>query len=450
MDQKRVTLVVSDLHMGDGAPGDDFVDDSHQFANFIRAQAATPEGHAGDIELIINGDFLEFVQVLPDAYTLDSSTYWCAEGESVSKLDRILTGHPDVFEALNEFQKQHNRVTVFAGNHDVDLYWEAVQRKIREKAGDINIETGQVTFTRYGGRLRISHGHLFDSIDPANNFQNWHNPILSQPADANPKRLEMCPGTLFVVKFVNFLEEKYPFADNLHPVTALAGILGREDRWGLTAVAWSMLRFTTRYPKAFLSAEGRGAEVGAQLLNAIQSDSFLRGKIASVYRDVLGQPGMNAAQVKQALDSEDAISTFIEQLLRAEPAWDKWLGVLDMAKPGVLGIGEAGGNTLSIVAAGKVDVRAACIEIARAQWKAGADIVILGHTHLPQTFKEGNRVYYNPGSWTRYVENAETLTLEQLKDETRFPYELNCVRVAETDHRTLQSELVCLDKRATG
>jgi hypothetical protein len=74
MDQKRVTLVVSDLHMGDGGAGDDFVDDSHQFANFVRAQAAIPEGRAGDMELIINGDFLEFVQVLRDAYTLDSST----------------------------------------------------------------------------------------------------------------------------------------------------------------------------------------------------------------------------------------------------------------------------------------------------------------------------------------------------------------------------------------
>jgi UDP-2,3-diacylglucosamine pyrophosphatase LpxH len=448
MDQKRVTLVVSDLHMGDGVAGDDFVDDSHQFSHFIRTQAETPEGRAGNIELIINGDFLEFVQVLPDAYTLDSPTYWCAEAESLAKLDRILTGHPDVFEALKEFQKPHNTLTMFPGNHDVDLYWEAVQRKIREKAGDVNIETGQVTFPRYGGRMRISHGHLFDSIDPANNFQNWRNPILSQTADADPKRLEMCPGTLFVVKFVNLLEGKYPFADNLHPVTALAGILGRQDRWGLTVVAWSMLRFTSRYPKAFLSADGRGAEIGAQLLNAIQSDSFLQGKIASIYRDVLGQPGVSPAGVKQVLASEDAISTFIEQLLRAEPAWDKWLEVLDMAKPGVLG--NAGGNTLSIVAAGKVDVRAACIEIAKAQWKAGADIVILGHTHLPQTFKEGNRAYYNPGSWTRYVENAETLTLEELKDETKFPYELNCVRVVETDRGVLQSELICLDKRAAG
>ena len=65
MGQKRVTLIVSDLHMGDAGAGDDFVDDGHQFANFVRAQATTTEGRAGDIELIVNGDFFEFVQVLP-------------------------------------------------------------------------------------------------------------------------------------------------------------------------------------------------------------------------------------------------------------------------------------------------------------------------------------------------------------------------------------------------
>src|SRR5262249_49575436 len=154
---------------------------------------------------------------------------WCSESESLAKLDCILAGHPKVFEALREFQTPHNRVTIFPGNHDVDLYWDRVQKKFREKAGDdVNIETREITYKRYGGRLHISHGHLFPSIDPANDFKHWRNPILAQPKDSDPKRLEMCPGTLFVVKFVNFLEAEYPFADNLHPEMDLARILARE------------------------------------------------------------------------------------------------------------------------------------------------------------------------------------------------------------------------------
>src|SRR5262249_24884599 len=104
MDPKRITLIVSDLHLGDGKPGDDFVDEKCQFSNFLRAQAATPEGQAGDIELIINGDFLEFVQVCPQAYTLNSSEHWCSEEESLTKLECILQGHADIFAALKGFQ----------------------------------------------------------------------------------------------------------------------------------------------------------------------------------------------------------------------------------------------------------------------------------------------------------------------------------------------------------
>src|ERR1043166_1021654 len=188
MDQKRVILIVSDLHMGDGTPGDDFVDDTQQFAKFVRAQKATPEGRDGQIELIINGDFLELVQVLPEAYKGDSSDHWCSETESVEKLERILSGHPSVFDALKEFQAQGNQVTLFPGNHDVDLYWPAVRKRLAQKIPGLNIETDKI-YERYDGRLHISHGHLFDAIDPANGFTNPKKPIVD---GTNPPRLEMC------------------------------------------------------------------------------------------------------------------------------------------------------------------------------------------------------------------------------------------------------------------
>jgi UDP-2,3-diacylglucosamine pyrophosphatase LpxH len=444
MNQKRVTLVVSDLHMGDGEAGDDFVDQQHQFASFVLAQAHSADGRNGDIELIINGDFLEFVQVRPQAYTLNSSQYWCSESESIAKLDCILAGHPDVFEVFKEFQKSHNRVTIFPGNHDVDLYWEGVQDKIRAKGGDVRFELGKDTYERYGGRLHISHGHQFPSIDPANNFKNWSNPILALPADSAPKRLEMCPGTLFVVRFVNCLEAKYPFADNLHPETALAGVLWREDRWGLKTVGWMLLRFAAEHSRAFLSSANQ-ADIGPQLINAIQGDLFLREKIVSIYRETLNEPDMTAADVKEALDSEDAIAAFVEQVLRADPSW-KSIEVLDMAKPAVSSIGRSSRNTLAIYNASSTDVRAECATIARNKWNVGAQIVVLGHTHLPETIEEGTRRYYNPGSWTRYVDGAESLTLEALKYEGHFPYELNCIRVEDTGDNILLSESVCIDR----
>jgi UDP-2,3-diacylglucosamine pyrophosphatase LpxH len=451
MDDKPVTLIISDLHMGDGKAGDDFVDDNHQLVSFLRLQAATPEGRAGRIELIINGDFLELVQVCPEAYSLGSSEYWCSESESLTKLECILRGHADIFAALKEFQEPEgdgpkNRVTLFPGNHDVDLHWPAVRKRIREVAGDVNIELDCVDYHRYRGRLCISHGHLLPSLDPANGFKDWKNPVLTA---TKPARLEMCPGTLFVVKFVNLLEAKYPFADNLHPETALAGILWREDAWGLKTVAWMLTRFASRHPQIMLSSEtGTGPDVVAHLLESIRVDAMLQADVSELYRDVLSEE-VTADEVPGRLNSEAKIADFVERLMRADVPWERWVKVLNGARPDVLGVDEAGGGTLTIVAAGQVNVRKQCLELAEARWRAGAEIVVFGHTHLPQKIERQEGRYYNPGSWTRYVDEdlVGSLTLADLEREDLFPFELKCVRVEDMADGSLKSEMICIDQR---
>jgi len=80
--------------------------------------------------------------------------------------------------------------------------------------------------------------------------------------------------------------------------------------------------------------------------------------------------------------------------------------------------------------------------------KAGAEIVVLGHTHLPETVEEGGRKYYNPGSWTRYVENASSLTLRDLEDERSYPYRLNCIRIEEIGSN-LRSEFICIEQQSS-
>lgn len=451
MDQKRITLIVSDLHMGDGQPGDDFVYDKDQFVKFLRCQLATPEGQKGEIELIINGDFLEFVQVNPEAYTLKSDRYWCSEAESLAKLDCILRGHPKVFAALKEFQQGgagQNRVTLFAGNHDVDLYWDGVQKGLRDAAGELNIELGKVWYQRYRDRLWVSHGHLFKSIDPANNFVHWDEPRRQPAADSEPRRLEMCPGTLFVVRFVNLLEARYPFADNLHPETALAEILWREDSWGLKSVAWMLTKFAASYPAEMLGSDETVPEIGTQVLETIQSDRDMREAIAALYRDLLHRPEMTEAQVRDELDTDEALANFIERLMTAGEDWEPWLAVLGKSEPAVLGAGDGAGGTLAIRSAGKIDTRSECIAQAERTWLVdGAQIVVLGHTHLPQKVEEQKGRYYNPGSWTRYIdaEDVGRLTLEQLRDEAGYPYALHCVRIEDTGDDKLQSEFLSID-----
>jgi UDP-2,3-diacylglucosamine pyrophosphatase LpxH len=401
MNGKPVTIVVSDLHMGggDADPGDDHVYQNSQFRRFVDELTATPEGTRGEIELIINGDFLELVQVAPEAYTLGSARLWCSEDESLVKLEVVLDGHADIFAALRQFDKQDNLVTIAAGNHDVDLYWTKVQDRLRNRIGEIHFELGDVWFDRYDGRLSITHGHMFD---PANKFKHWANPILDD--DGGGKRLEMCPGTIFVVSSVNRLEKRYPFADNLKPVTKLAGLLWKEQRMGLLAVAWMFGRFIKRYPQEFLGAEMEAGteDTGRVLLKSIKFNPLFAAQKTGLYRQTRDSLASVEA-VQAALTDENALEEFlIEMMARVAP--EVWLKAFDDGYAPTLGIGGKD-ETLAIIQSNRTPekdvLRAEAARRLAAPLTDGRSrqVICIGHTHQPDEVCTGDGgVYFNTGS----------------------------------------------------
>ena len=284
MTDKPVSVIVSDLHVGGGAadPGDDHVYDHQQFVVLLEKMALEEAGRQGNVELIINGDFLEFGQVLPQAYAVGSVSYWCSENESLQKLEAIISGHPEIFKALEKFQEPGKSVTIAAGNHDVDLYWPGGQNRIRSVAGQVSFEVGHETYSRYNGRLLIGHGHMYD---PANRFNHWDKPILQEPSGDD--RLEMCPGTLFMTKFVNWLEGLYPFADNIKPVTALGRVLWKESKLGLLSVAWVLSEFMARHPSAALgTSEDTSIDIADIIHQTFNVDDSFRMKFVALYNEV--------------------------------------------------------------------------------------------------------------------------------------------------------------------
>jgi UDP-2,3-diacylglucosamine pyrophosphatase LpxH len=299
MSERRQTLIVSDLHLGGGAadPGDDHVYQNRQLERFVRQSLASPAGQEGQIELFFNGDFLEFAQVRQEAYRSPSTDYWCSEPESLEKLEAILAGHDNSFAALQAFQEAGNRVTLAAGNHDVDLCWPAVRKRLRARIGPgLRFETGVDWVERHDGRLHIGHGHL---EDPANRFKHWSAPILQAPDGA---RLEMCPGTLFMVRFVNGLEARYPFADNLHPVQNLATVLLREDTGGFASAGWMLLKFIARHAKTLGASEA--SDVGRRLLARLREDDDFAQRLAAACR-LLGAE-RSPESVRRDVSDEDS------------------------------------------------------------------------------------------------------------------------------------------------
>src|SRR6266545_5789009 len=158
---------------------DFFIDDDFaRFLVYIEAAAATP------VELILNGDIFDFDSVteLPAG---DARVDWLAhrrglaseEWMSVFKIDVIIREHPTWFSALAGFLARGHRAVFVIGNHDAELFWPSVQRRICDALG---VETpatlvedieppprpGAVTFCNWfylsGGDTYVSHGHQYD------------------------------------------------------------------------------------------------------------------------------------------------------------------------------------------------------------------------------------------------------------------------------------------------
>jgi UDP-2,3-diacylglucosamine pyrophosphatase LpxH len=424
-DQKPISVIVSDLHMGAADEYDDFVHGNREFPSFIDELTQSEDGRRGRIELLINGDFLELAQVNPDVYRLGSAEFWCSEDESLLKLEPILEGHQDVFAAITRFQNSNNRCTLFAGNHDVELYWPKVQTRLRRAAGDVGIELGETWYSRYGGRLRVSHGHMFD---PANSFANWANPMKLGPGGI--MRLEMCPGTMFMVKFVNWMEHEYPFADNIHPNWRLATVLWKEARDGFALAAWLFARFAARHPRFLLGAEKDVSAMGDWVVASIQSNQERRRDVAQLWHETY-DVAIEPAKLVDTLATPEDVERFITDVMaRVSP--ERWLPVFDGIRP----------DTLAIAKSGMWDANLQLHEEAIAQWKNnGAQIVTIGHTHDADTFVDQGHEYYNTGSWTRSLpwSMEQELTLERLKDESWFPFDLRYLRVELQSDGTLAS-----------
>ena len=78
--------------------------------------------------------------------------------------------------------------------------------------------------------------------------------------------------------------------------------------------------------------------------------------------------------------------------------------------------------------------------------------VVLGHTHQPDRQEFNGKAYYNTGSWTRFVpyKDVPDLTLDDLKREEDYPFELNYVRVERKTDDTLVGSMIRFDSAAGG
>ena len=218
--QKKIKLVLSDLHLGRGRLLMDgslntfeefyYADRLSEFIKYY-STGAYRDYH---VEIVINGDFLNFLQVDYRGHYLTTIT----EGIALEILKSILKGHVAVFKAMGEFLEQPDRlITYVIGNHDQPMMFQACRDYLDQFIGK-PLKYRNIVY--YVDGIHIEHGHMHEAanrLDPRKFFlkQGLPEPILNLPF-----------GSHFFIELVLKIKERYPHVDKVRP-------FGQMIRWTL-------------------------------------------------------------------------------------------------------------------------------------------------------------------------------------------------------------------------
>ena len=242
---EKFKIVISDCHLSAGRffegrlnPHEDFhFDDemSDLFEYFSTGRYGTdPQGQPVDVELIINGDFLDPLNVPYDGEFEDAIT----EPIAVKKIEAIIQGHPKVMSAIRRFAGLPGKqVTYMIGNHDADLFFEKVRERITREwcpkgcypSDKVKLIADQDRIT-YPEGVEIRHGNQLE----AGSILNFEKPLLTDFLDEPVLNLPW--SSFYVLKIINRLKWDRDFVDKVRPVKVF--IL-----FGLLLDPWFTLRF---------------------------------------------------------------------------------------------------------------------------------------------------------------------------------------------------------------
>jgi UDP-2,3-diacylglucosamine pyrophosphatase LpxH len=237
----RTLFIISDLHLG-GRPHDVHRDGlllpgyqfNHAYPALIEfidwAGTQAGSGNAADIELVINGDIVDFLAEDDDeggfqAWTADEALA-CAKLDCIAERTRG-NDRRGVFETLGAFLHAGHRLTLLLGNHDVELSLPAVRRRLLALLGG---DAAGLTFIYDGeayrvGRVLIEHGNRYDrwnrvDYNGLREERSMRSRGLALDESLRGKRYFMPPaGSHMVVDVINRLKARYRFIDLLKPET---------------------------------------------------------------------------------------------------------------------------------------------------------------------------------------------------------------------------------------
>ena len=236
---KKIKLVTSDMHLSAGIfydgkqnPYEDFFFDQ-EFAGFLRFFSSGDYGDGCEVELILNGDVLDFLNVPIDGEFPEELT----EEIGLRKLRAIFAGHPEVVAALKEFcAKPKKRIVYNVGNHDPEMFFPGVRKLFCETLGGPDCHADKVwvnaeaEFLEYPEGIEIHHGNQFEAV----HMMNYQQPFITE--NVSEPLLVIPWGTIYVLKIINAVKWERAYVDKVKPIKIFL-------LWGLFTDTFLTLKF---------------------------------------------------------------------------------------------------------------------------------------------------------------------------------------------------------------
>jgi UDP-2,3-diacylglucosamine pyrophosphatase LpxH len=155
-----LVVFVSDSHIG-GDPGCDGFESPEELEALFEELAE----HHGPVELILAGDFFDFLQIgiVP-------------EGKNRASLTIERPEYQRLFAALARFREaEGKRVIYLPGNHDAESFWNPeIQDTLRDRGLVDEFAYYYLASMEAGGERRIIYCEHGNQLDPANVVEDYH------------------------------------------------------------------------------------------------------------------------------------------------------------------------------------------------------------------------------------------------------------------------------------
>jgi UDP-2,3-diacylglucosamine pyrophosphatase LpxH len=392
--RQKVKFVLSDLHLGAayGRKDDNQLESfsvDNEFIYFLNSIVRESERDWQEVELIINGNFLDFLQVpalketgVMEAHPIEAYPD-SSEAASIKRLNLIHQAHYGVFEALSNFMQStspQRRLTIIKGNHDVHFYWPRVKSRLREL---LNASGGRSSLLLFAEefvsreKIYIEHGH--QRAEPINRYSDFHIPFLPR----NPSQLDYPVGSRLIIE----LSQQMNLKPHLAPITTLL---------------WYALQWDLKLAAKLLTKLFQNKPIRAMNMASVAKTASLNGDVPSLD----DQPFQSEAETYQLLQ-QAALDKYLRRKIYHQIQIH--LNLTDQ-KNGLppFDIDEANDNPVLIAQAEQQHYRHSVCRTAEViAQREGAQIVLFGHTHYAcQEILEDETIYVNTGCWVEDLSDA--------------------------------------------